>query len=205
MLLVWTVAFVKAQTLSMEQLRSSKINDIEFQVRVHVNICTGLVNGPTIWRWVMRMKPTVLALSDNRHPTRSCQPKDAMGSARGGNEIWHSWTEEWTIHYKKEWHLPWRISWCHDNGNGFWQHYLKKEKTVCVNNKENDLRNKNIVCFFVARKLFSSDHARSSSKCNKECTRQTLEWEGVDLKRKIISVSGKGKIVLAGTWNGFSS
>jgi hypothetical protein len=29
----------------------------------------------------------VLALSDNRHPTRSCQPKDAMGSARGGNEI----------------------------------------------------------------------------------------------------------------------
>jgi hypothetical protein len=27
----------------------------------------------------------------------------------------------------------------------------------------------------------------------------------VDLKRKIISVSGKGKIVLAGTWNGFSS
>ena len=40
----------------------SKINDIKFQIGIHVYICTGFVNGSTIRRLTMRVKATLLAL-----------------------------------------------------------------------------------------------------------------------------------------------
>lgn len=70
----------------IQWLWSSKINDIKFQIGVHVYICTGFVNGSTIRRLTMRVKATLLALPNYWHATRGCQPENAMGSVhvRGG-------------------------------------------------------------------------------------------------------------------------
>lgn len=56
----------------------SEINDIEPEIRVHVNFRRSIVNWSSVCRRTVCVKPSLVTIPYHRHSSRSCQPEYSM-------------------------------------------------------------------------------------------------------------------------------